>query len=67
MTATKIQPKQQMNYVFCPLCRKGKIIFEDSNTDDVPIRLIVPGSKQKAKWYVKCNVCKQQVGLSLKN
>ena len=67
MAAIKTQIKKQMNYVICPLCKKGKVIFEDDDADDVPIRLIIPGSKRKAKWYVKCNICKQQVGLSLRN
>ena len=58
---------RQMDFVICPLCGKGKLIFEDINADGVPIRLIMPGSKRKAKWYVKCNICKRQVGLSLEN
>ena len=70
MIATAIKTplkKQQSDFIICPLCRTGKLIFEDVNADDIPIRLILPGSKRKAKWFVKCNVCKEQVGISLKN
>ena len=64
----KFKPKQsQSNFILCPLCGRGKLIFEDGSTDDVPIRLILPGSKLKAKYHVKCDVCKKQVGFSLKN
>lgn len=50
--------------MLCPVCNKGKILFADQGAD--PIRLIKPGSRQKAKWYVKCQVCKSQVGFSVK-
>jgi hypothetical protein len=70
MIATKPQPKthqHQKNYIICPLCRTGKLIFEDADADDVPIRLILPGSKRKAKYHVKCDVCKKQVGFSFRS
>ncbi len=51
------------HYLICPICGKGKIISED----DVPpgeemITLIKPGGKKKARWHIKCHVCKGQVG-----
>ncbi|HBL84347.1 MAG: hypothetical protein A2Y17_05040 [Clostridiales bacterium GWF2_38_85] len=55
------------NYVFCPICGKGKIIMEDPDSDDVPLRLILPKSKKKAHWYIKCTVCKSQIGIAPKN
>ena len=67
MIATKPQPKTQKDYIICPLCHRGKLIFEDSDADDVPIRLILPGSRQKAKHHIKCDVCKEQVGFSFRN
>ena len=68
MTAAKPQTKkQQSDYIICPVCHIGKLIFEDSNADDEPIRLILPGSKRKAKHHIKCDVCKEQVGFSFKS
>ena len=68
MIATKPRTKtQNKNYIICPVCHIGKLIFEDSNADDVPIRLILPGSKRRAKYHVKCDVCKEQVGFSFKS
>jgi len=68
MIATKPQPKtQQKDFIICPICNIGKLIFEDSTADDVPIRLILPGSKRKAKYHIKCDVCKEQVGISFKS
>lgn len=57
---------QQKDFIICPLCNRGKLIFEDTDADDIPIRLILPGSKRKAKYYLKCDVCKEQVGFSFK-
>ena len=63
MVATAIRKNA---YIICPLCRKGKILFEDADADDVQIRLIIPDSKRTAKYFIKCGFCKRQVGLSLK-
>jgi hypothetical protein len=27
----------------------------------------LPGSKRKARWYIKCNICKNQIGITVKN
>jgi hypothetical protein len=54
------------NYLICPICRRGKIIAEDNAAADDVIFLIPPGSKQKARWHIKCGVCKSQIGISLK-
>ena len=66
MVTTEVKQKTK-DFIRCPMCRRGKLIFEDGDADDVPIRLILPGSKRKAKYHVKCDVCKKQVGFSLKN
>ncbi|OGO91777.1 MAG: hypothetical protein A2Y17_13550 [Clostridiales bacterium GWF2_38_85] len=52
--------------VLCPICKRGKIIIEEKDADDVPLQLILPGSKRKARWYIKCNVCKSQIGITVK-
>jgi hypothetical protein len=59
-TATK-------NIVLCPICGRGKIIIEEKTADDVPLRFVLPGSKRKARWYIKCGVCKSQIGITAKN
>ena len=68
MTATKPQiNNRQSDFILCPLCCRGKLIFEDGDADDAPIRLILPGSRKKAKYHIKCDVCKGQVGISFRN
>lgn len=68
MIATKPQPKmRQSDYVICPICHRGKLFYEDGDADDVPIILICPGSKRKAKHHTKCDVCRSQVGFTFKN
>jgi hypothetical protein len=54
------------SYLLCPICHTGKIIAEDNAVADDMICLIPPGSRRKARWYVKCGVCKSQIGISLK-
>jgi len=62
-----IQPcTKEQNHVLCPICGRGKIILEEKNSEDVPLRLVLPGSKRKARWYIKCNICKNQIGISVK-
>ena len=68
LTATQTRTqKHQSDYIICPVCNRGKLIFEDGEADDVPIRLILPGSKRKAKHHIKCGICGSQVGFSFAN
>lgn len=54
------------NYLICPICHTGKIIAEDNAVADDMICLIPPGSRRKTRWYIKCGICKSQIGISLK-
>lgn len=54
------------SYILCPICHRGKVIAENGEADGGGICLIPPGSKRKARWYVKCGVCKSQIGILLK-
>jgi hypothetical protein len=56
----------QKKIVLCPVCGRGKIIMEEKDTDDPPLRLVLPNSRRKARWYIKCNVCKSQIGITAK-
>ena len=56
----------KQRYVVCPICKKGKIIMKDGNDEDMPFRLVLPGSKRKVHWYIKCEVCKNQIGITVK-
>jgi len=68
MTATKPQPRaQQSDYVICPICNRGKLFYQDGDAEDDPIILILPGSKRKARHHTKCDVCRNQVGFTIKN
>jgi ribosomal protein S27E len=55
------------NHVLCPICGRGKIIMEEKTSDEPSLRLVLPGSKRKARWYIKCNICKNQIGITIKN
>jgi len=55
------------NDVMCPLCHVGKLFIEDLDVpDNCKLQLILPNSKLKARWYVKCYICKKQIGIRLK-
>ena len=56
----------QQEHIFCPICNRGKLIIEEKDAEDIALRLVLPGSKQKARWYIKCCVCKSQIGISAK-
>ena len=60
------QQTRKRTHVFCPLCKRGKIIVEEKDSAEVPLRLVLPGGKNKARWYIKCNVCKNQIGITIK-
>lgn len=66
MIAVIAKQKKPQKFVLCPVCHRGKLIFEDADTDDFPLRLILPGGKRKAKYHVKCAICRNQVGISFK-
>lgn len=61
------QRSAEQSHVLCPKCGRGKIIIEEKDADDIPLRLVLPGSKRKARWYVKCNICKSQIGITAKH
>ena len=53
--------------IVCPNCRVGQLIIEDL---DVPgnciLQFVLPESKLKAKFYLKCSICKEQIGMRFK-
>lgn len=63
---TQQQAVAEKNIVLCPICKKGKIFIEEEDSDDMPLQLVLPKSKRKARWYIKCNVCKSQIGITAK-
>ena len=60
------QRTTEKDIVLCPVCNRGKIISEEKDSDDVPLQLVLPNSRRKARWYIKCNVCKSQIGITAK-
>lgn len=49
--------------VICPVCDRGKLIIR---SDTGPrLKVYKPEDSQKAEWFVKCQVCKSQVGVSV--
>ncbi len=53
------------SYMICPACNRGKLISENQGTDDIAIRLIKPNGNKKARWLIKCPVCKEQIEIVL--
>jgi len=50
--------------LMCPQCGKRKLLIEDEEEScDIQLELYKP--EQGAKWFLKCPVCKQQVGIKI--
>lgn len=60
------QRTTEKDIVLCPVCGRGKIIIEEKDSDDVHLQLVLPNSRRKARWYIKCNICKSQIGITAK-
>lgn len=60
MVATSIQKSK---YKICPVCNRGKLIFENKDSNNTKIRLVRPDNNEKVHWFIKCSVCKEQIGI----
>ena len=53
---------------FCPLCNKGKLLVEDTTVNKIGIQLSAISDETgqiNPKLYIKCPICKSQIGLSI--
>ena len=51
--------------ILCPICNRGKLIVQLARSE-VNIIPLPPDQAECANWYLKCNVCKHQIGLTIK-
>lgn len=48
----------------CPVCHKGHIVDEVVHPGVIHIVLHTPEDSDKAFWFLKCPICKSQIGAS---
>lgn len=48
----------------CPVCAKGHLLDEADRPGTVHAILYKPEDAQSADWFLKCPVCKRQIGVS---
>lgn len=70
MTVTRIPKSETQNVehsafvaVRCPVCRRGKLLDAEKDTDMSTLHLFGIGQKG-CQWYIKCPKCGNQIGVS---
>lgn len=53
---------KHMKGLKCPVCQEGRILNVPEGTDTRKISLYPPEQSHLAEWFVKCPVCKRQIG-----
>ncbi len=51
--------------LFCPVCGRGKIVVAISTKEAKKLCLLKPENADQASWFLKCYVCKNQIGLTV--
>ncbi len=51
--------------VGCPVCNRGRLIDIARAGSSHLFMTHPPKSTEQAQWFVKCPVCKKQIGLSI--
>ena len=57
----------QTRSILCPVCARGKLIKEADDGGASGVSTYPPTLHHRAKYFVKCPVCKSQIGISLKS
>lgn len=57
-------PLVDRSKLICPLCNQGRVLDESTRPGTIHAILYRPEESEKANWYLKCPVCKQQIGMS---
>lgn len=50
--------------LFCPVCKTGHILDEAKRPGSVRAILYHPDDAANAVWFIKCQRCKNQIGMS---
>lgn len=56
----------RIKIIRCPLCHEGRLLDASEHTDIQALALYPPDKSQDAEWFVKCPVCKHQIGMAIK-
>jgi len=50
--------------ILCPVCARGKLIKEADDGSSSGVSTCPPPSHHRAKYFVKCPICRNQIGIS---
>lgn len=50
----------------CPVCGSGRLLSASKQADLRVLHLYPPDKNENADWFVKCPVCRQQIGMAMK-
>ncbi len=56
----------RIRIIKCPLCREGHLLDASEHTDLHALALYPPDKADHAELFVKCPVCKRQIGLAIR-
>ena len=56
----------RIKIIKCPLCREGRLLDASEHTDIHALALYPPDKAENAEWFVKCPVCKRQIGMAIR-
>jgi len=64
MTATR-PPPILTRPIICPVCTKGKLMDAPKHIPPWRIHTYTPPMNPNAQGFVKCKICKEQIGISI--
>lgn len=55
-----------MRTIKCPVCGSGKLLSASKQADLSALHLYPPEKTEYADWFLKCPLCRKQIGIAIK-
>lgn len=55
----------QIRIIRCPMCGDGHLLDASEKADLRTLRLFPPNRCEDAEWFVKCPLCRRQIGVAV--